>query len=79
MMRGWWAAVRAARRRRAFEKVLAGLNARGQMVLAVRERDAYVRVYVPSALGIMALSPGTAARHLKAIETREFERALVAR
>jgi len=78
-MRRWLKVIRAARRRRAVERILAGLHARGQMVLAVREQDVYTRIYVPSAYGVMAISPGTAARHLRAIEDREFERALAAR
>ena len=78
-MREWLAAIQAARQRRAVERVLAGLHARGQMILAVRVLDRYVRIYVPSAIGVLMLSPRTAALHLKAIETREFERALAVR
>ena len=75
-MRELWAAIQAARRRQAVERILAGLHARGQMVLAVRVLGAYVRIYVPCAYGVMALSPRTAARHLLAMEDREFQRAL---
>jgi hypothetical protein len=78
-MRAWWAAIQAARKRRAVEQTLKGLHARGQMVLAIREQDAYTRIYVPSAIGILMLRPGTAKRHLMALEAREFERALAVR
>jgi hypothetical protein len=71
--------MRAARQRRAMERVIAGLNARGQMILAVDYYGVYGRIWVPCALGMMGLSPRTAARHLRAIETREFERAIAAR
>lgn len=78
-MRKWMAEIQAARRRRAVEQVLSGLHTRGQLVLAVSVQGAYERIYVPCAYGVMMLSPGTAAMHLKAITDQEFERALTAR
>jgi len=78
-VRAWLMALKAARQRRAVERVLAGLHARGQMILAVQIDGAYRRIYVPAAYGIMVLSPRTAERHLRAMELREFERALAVR
>lgn len=75
-MRAWLQTVRAAKARRATERVIAALHKRKQMILAVDRFGEYVRIYVPCTMGIMFLSPRTAARHLMAIEEREFERAL---
>lgn len=69
--------ARMARTRRRIEReVLLGLHRRGLMVLAVCEYGRYVRIYVDGLLGPYPLSPRTAALHLRAIEEREFERAL---
>ena len=69
--------MRLARERRRIERqVLLGLHQRGLMVLAVCEYGRYVRIYIDGVLGPYPLSPRTAALHLRAIEDREFERAL---
>lgn len=78
-MRAWVEAIQKARQRRAVERTLAGLHARGQMILAVQVDGDYRRIYVPGAYGIMVLSPRVAARHLQAMEMREFKRAIAAR
>ena len=68
--------ARRAIARRRVERVLRALNARGLMLYAVCEYGRYTRVCVDALPGPMAISPRTAEAHLKAIEDREFERAL---
>ena len=75
-MRAIMRRIRAARRRRAVERTLAGLNRRGVWTHTIRQDGEYQRVYMEYLGGLIALSPRTAERYLDGMVDREFRRAL---
>ena len=60
------------------ERVLLGFNQRKLLIMAICVHGKYERIYINHRYGMIVLTPRIAAKYLKQLERREFERALSA-